>query len=398
MQKPIQRVKFTKAIARHTKIRDQNPSIGYICLGEERVTAKSKPMMNLVSRYRERDPIVFASIASESPVKNQIWKSESISELVKCTANMYGETRIGRQLSKLPRMEHWRQVVFSSVEIWWNVEHKYGDTRKWQVCHRWWYGLWYRHRIELFCMITIRLRKMLDRSPGDAMQDIDKRFMIWWMFSSLTVEASVFHMKEPLRQFAFHKKHMEKSHFKADVRDIWVDIGTIWWDFWSVLKSVGKILFGNNYLWSMMKKSSVSHAKVYVFSDSVLCLGKVSQNPTSNTAWEQHLDWFTDSSQYRTLDTIDGEPMEFEWIFSQDSLHNSSSKNFKSSWTKWVNQNNSKDELSSCRWSMTSYGKLKTMKNNVLLIPHLSFQLKKISSMTLIIIRTWIRNKVVLYP
>ena len=30
MQKPIQRVKFMKAIARHTKIRDQNPSLGYI--------------------------------------------------------------------------------------------------------------------------------------------------------------------------------------------------------------------------------------------------------------------------------------------------------------------------------------------------------------------------------
>ena len=34
MQKPIQCVKFTKAIARHTKIRDQNPSLGYICPGE----------------------------------------------------------------------------------------------------------------------------------------------------------------------------------------------------------------------------------------------------------------------------------------------------------------------------------------------------------------------------
>ena len=34
MQKPIQRVKFTKAVARHTKIRDQNPSLGYICTGE----------------------------------------------------------------------------------------------------------------------------------------------------------------------------------------------------------------------------------------------------------------------------------------------------------------------------------------------------------------------------
>ena len=30
MPKPIQRVKFIKAIARHTKIRDQNPSLGYI--------------------------------------------------------------------------------------------------------------------------------------------------------------------------------------------------------------------------------------------------------------------------------------------------------------------------------------------------------------------------------
>ena len=34
MRKSIQRVKFTKAIARHTIIRDQNPSLGYICPGE----------------------------------------------------------------------------------------------------------------------------------------------------------------------------------------------------------------------------------------------------------------------------------------------------------------------------------------------------------------------------
>ena len=33
--------------------------------GEERVTAKSKPMMNLVSRCSERTPDVLASIASE---------------------------------------------------------------------------------------------------------------------------------------------------------------------------------------------------------------------------------------------------------------------------------------------------------------------------------------------
>ena len=56
---------------------------------------------------------------------------------------------------------------------------------------------------------------------------------------------------------------------------------------------------------------SLSHAKVYVISDSVLCLGKMNQNPTSNVAWK--LSWFKNSSQYRTLDPIDWEPMEFEW-------------------------------------------------------------------------------------
>ena len=34
MLKPIQRVRFRKAIARHTKIRDQNPSLGYVRRGE----------------------------------------------------------------------------------------------------------------------------------------------------------------------------------------------------------------------------------------------------------------------------------------------------------------------------------------------------------------------------
>ena len=43
-------------------------------VGEDRVIAESKPMMNLVSRYRVMDPNVLASTASESPVKT---KSES---------------------------------------------------------------------------------------------------------------------------------------------------------------------------------------------------------------------------------------------------------------------------------------------------------------------------------
>ena len=43
MQKPIQRVKFTKAIARLTKIRDQNPSLGMICPGEHHQRCPNAP-------------------------------------------------------------------------------------------------------------------------------------------------------------------------------------------------------------------------------------------------------------------------------------------------------------------------------------------------------------------
>ena len=43
MQKPIHRVKFTKAIARHTKLRDQNPSLGLICPGEPHERSPNGP-------------------------------------------------------------------------------------------------------------------------------------------------------------------------------------------------------------------------------------------------------------------------------------------------------------------------------------------------------------------
>ena len=52
---------------------------------------------------------------------------------------------------------------------------------------------------------------------------------------------------------------------------------------------------------------------VCVFSDSVLCLGKMNENPQSNYAWEDRLTWFKSSPEYRALDKIDGEPGGFEW-------------------------------------------------------------------------------------
>ena len=59
------------------------------------------------------------------------------------------------------------------------------------------------------------------------------------------------------------------------------------------------------------KAVQLSTAKTYVFSDSVLCMGRISENPVK--AWKEKIDWFQFSLQYRELDRIDGEPMEFEW-------------------------------------------------------------------------------------
>ena len=50
MQKPIQRVKFTKAIARHAKIRDQNPSLGYIWPGEPHQRSPNAPKFEDLSQ------------------------------------------------------------------------------------------------------------------------------------------------------------------------------------------------------------------------------------------------------------------------------------------------------------------------------------------------------------
>ena len=68
--------------------------------------------------------------------------------------------------------------------------------------------------------VNDRLRKMLNRSPEESMQDIDKRSMIWGMFMSSTLEASVFMGKNYSDHLHSIKKYKGKSHFRADVRDI----------------------------------------------------------------------------------------------------------------------------------------------------------------------------------
>ena len=58
---------------------------------------------------------------------------------------------------------------------------------------------------------------------------------------------------------------------------------------------------------------NLQRAKVSVFSDSVLCLGRVHQHPKSNEAWKDRIGWIITDESYRDYDGIGGEPTEFEW-------------------------------------------------------------------------------------
>ena len=169
-------------------------------------------------------------------------------------------------------------MVLSSVETWWNVEHKYGETCIWQVCHRWWYWLSHRHRIERFSKITIILAQSewsIAKDVGPFSRRCNARhrqtfydLVIVDIFDSGSI---CFPWERITQTICIPFKKREKSHFEADVRDIWkVDIGTIRWDFRSVLKSVGKNFWKQLSLINDEDVISLSHAKAFVFSDCVM--------------------------------------------------------------------------------------------------------------------------------
>ena len=66
----------------------------------------------------------------------------------------------------------------------------------------------------------------------------------------------------------------------------------------------------NNWWW---KNHQSSTREGLLFSDSVLCLGKIHQNPDANEAWKKRIEWITTSQSYRDFHGISGEPTEFEW-------------------------------------------------------------------------------------
>ena len=167
--------------------------------GEERVTAKSKPMMNLVSRYRVRDPNVLASSASESPENTKsesqnvslsslnVQQTSTVRPVLGASSSNYSECNIDDKWSS----QVWKLGEMSNTSTAKPVYDKFvidddmdSDTATES-------SLSLRSR-SFLNRVNDRLRKILDHSSENGKQDIDKRSMIWGMFLSSTLEASVF--------------------------------------------------------------------------------------------------------------------------------------------------------------------------------------------------------------
>ena len=137
-------------------------------------------------------------------------------------------------------------------------------------------------------------------------------FMIWGMFMTVTMESAVFMGRNYLnncQSIANTTDLKLKQMFDTSARlvseqDEISGLKTLGWEqhSWKQLSLIGDETIIN-----------LQRTKVYVFPDSVLCLGKILENSQSNDAWEQRFGWLKSSPNYRNFDRIDGEPMEFEW-------------------------------------------------------------------------------------
>ena len=115
-----------------------------------------------------------------------------------------------------------------------------------------------------------------------------------------------------------------------------VDSRTIRWDLWSDSNWLGRFfmetfIFG----WWWRSHQSLAHESLRI-PGSVLCLGKMNQNPQSNTVWEGQVDVGSRVHHNTELWT---QLMVSQWnssgTFSQDSPHCSSSAK---SWSSCQNE------------------------------------------------------------
>ena len=153
------------------------------------------------------------------------------------------------------------------------------------------------------------VRKISGKQPGYPIKYLNVNLAIGGMFMNTTLRAAVHLGKDYDTNLRFVKIYLWKTKgqlFRETEKLISGQTDTT---------GIGVINF-QDLRWvstSLMHSRPYQYAtaKVYVFSDSVLCLGKKGNNLVES--WKKQIQWYSDDDYFSELNRIYGQPMEFEW-------------------------------------------------------------------------------------
>ena len=251
---------------------------------EERVTAKSRLMMNLVSRCSERTSDVLSSTASESPGKTRSGSQFPLSSRTQqhhrtgrpvkdAYSSSYSEWNVDTTWSSqewksddLMEVRTGRLVVCAQHTDRFIVENDKMDSYTEGESEMSLESRSFLHRVN------DRVQKRQNQSSKDATKDSDKHSVIWRMFMSSTLQASVLVVKNysdnlhSIKNINLTMKQTFDTPEKliSEQSDEIYGVSTIYCrdSAWKHLSLIGD-----------EEVISLLHTKFYVFSDSVLCLG-----------------------------------------------------------------------------------------------------------------------------
>ena len=150
------------------------------------------------------------------------------------------------------------------------------------------------------------------RRMSNVAESGDEHSITWGMFMAATMNAATFMGKN----FSTIQSVVQ-NHERLTLKQMF-DVTAQLVNNQEEINCLDKILWGKNS-WTHLSLINddvvvnLQRTKVYVFSDSVLCLGKVLQHPEPNEAWKNRVAGARAEKSYRDYDAINGESTEFEW-------------------------------------------------------------------------------------
>ena len=155
----------------------------------------------------------------------------------------------------------------------------------------------------------VRIRQK--RMSNNVAEDCTEHSIIWGMFMATTLNAATFMGKSYSTM-----RNVVQNGEKITLKQMFdVTATTINND--EEVYCLDKIEYQRN-TWTQLSLINdhvvigLQSSKVYVFSDSVLCLGKVLQHPECNQAWKDRVAGVRAEKDYSDFDDIKGESAEFE--------------------------------------------------------------------------------------